>query len=227
MFRLIFKENFSFQIDSSNERLVLLYCGHNENTWHIDTDVSLIDSKTHDIVTTNMQYLHPRMIIARCDKQSISTKQLQTVISSLEQSLRQRSISLILRHRPSNPNEICFVCCSSLRTDVVDNELQQENYTTDNEQAKELTLQEGQLLELRFRGNVLPIDYHKQSYPFAFNTYFPFYFPTNIRETDKYSQHFSPYYYGFVQIFSKQKVLRTIAKEIDKKKQQQQSEAVC
>ncbi len=210
---------FSFK-DSNNERLVLLYSGFNENTWHIDGDIQLIDSKTHDIITTDIQNLHTRMIVARCDKQLMSLKQLQTTISLLEQTLNQRSAMLILRRRLLNPNEICLVCCSSQRTDAVDNEIQQENYTKDNEQIKEIILQEGQLLELRFRGNVLPINNNQQSIPFAFNTYFPFYFETNVKEIDKYSQHLSSYFYGFIQVFSKQKVLRNVNKEIDKKKQQ-------
>jgi len=157
------------------------------------------------------------MIIARCDKQLMSLKQLQITINLLEETLNQRSAMLILRRRLLNPNEICLVCCSSQRTDTVDNEIRQENYTNDNEQIKEIILQEGQLLELRFRGNVLPINNNQQSIPFAFNTYFPFYFETNIIEIDKYSQHLSSYFYGFIQIFSKQKILRNI---IDKKKQQ-------
>ncbi|CAF1134856.1 unnamed protein product [Adineta steineri] len=206
--------------DSNNDRLILLYCNQNENTWHIDTNVSITDTKTHDIVTTDLKCLHPRMIIARCDKQLTSTKKIQTAIKLLEQSLSQRSVSLMVRRRLSNVNEICFVCCSSQRTNTVNDDLQQENYTNDDEQFKELTLQEGQLLELRFRGNVLPNDYHQQSYSFAFNTNFPYYFQTNVSQTDKYSQHFSPFFYGFVQIFSKQKVLRAVPKETDKKKQQ-------
>lgn len=158
------------------------------------------------------------MIVARCDKQLMGMKKLQTTIGLLEQTLSQRSVSFLLRRRVSNPHEICLVCCSSQRTDGIDQELQQENYSVDEEQAKEVILQEGQLLELRFRGNVLPIDQRQQSYPFAFNTYFPFYFETNVTEIDKYSQHFSSYFYGFLQIFSKQKVLKTVAKELDKKK---------
>jgi hypothetical protein len=160
------------------------------------------------------------MIIARCDKQLMSLKQLQTTISLLEQTLNQRSVSLILRRRVSNPNEICLVCCSSQCTDTVDHELEQENYPTNNEQSKEIILQEGQLLELRFRGNVLPMNNEREFIPFAFNTYFPFYFETNVCEIDKYSQHLSSYFYGFIQIFSKQKVLRNVTKDIEKKKQQ-------
>jgi hypothetical protein len=212
-------QNFIFK-DSTNERLVLLYSGSNENIWHIYTDIHLHDSKTHDQITTNIQYLHSRMIIARCDKQLMSLKQLQTTMSLLEQTLNQRSVMFILRHRLSNPREICLVCCSSQRTDTVNNEIQQEDYTNDNEQIKEIILQEGQLLELRFRGNVLPIENNRQAMPFAFNTYFPFYFETNIIEIDKYSQHLSSYFYGFIQIFSKQKVLRNVIKDIDKKKPQ-------
>jgi hypothetical protein len=159
------------------------------------------------------------MIIARYDKQVIS-KQLPTTINLLEQSLNQRSVSLIVRHRFQNPNEICFICCSTQRTETVDNELDQENFTNVDEQSKEIILQEGQLLELRFRGNVLPTEDPQKTYSFAFNTYFPFYFQTDVCEIDKYAQHFSSYFYGFVQILSKQKVLRTITKESDKKKQQ-------
>lgn len=160
------------------------------------------------------------MIIARCDKQLMSLKQLQTTINLLEQTLNQRSAMLILRRRILNPNEICLVCCSSQRTDTVNDEISQENYTNENEQVKEIILQEGQLLELRFRGNVLPQDHTQQSISFAFNTYFPFYFETNIIEIDKYSQHLSTNFYGFIQIFSKQKILRNGSKDIDKKKQQ-------
>ena len=160
------------------------------------------------------------MIVARCDRKFMSEKQLSVAIGLLERSLNQRTVSFILRHRILNPNQICLVCCSKQRIDTVDHELQEENYTDDDEQSKEVILQEGQLLSLSFRGNVLPTEYHQQSYPFAFNTYFPFYFETNVCEIDKYSQHLASSFYGFVQIFSKEKVLRTIAKEHDKKKQQ-------
>ena len=159
------------------------------------------------------------MIIARCDKQLMSVKKLQTAISLLEDSLSQRSVSFLLRRREAKPHEICLVCSSSQQTDTIDQELQQENYTNEDEQTKEVILQEGQLLELRFRGNVLPNDYQAtQSVPFAFNTHFPFYFEKIVNEVDKYSQHFSPCYYGFLQIFTKQKVLRTINKDFEKKK---------
>jgi hypothetical protein len=165
------------------------------------------------------------MIVVRCDKQLMSLKQLSTTMSLLEQALNQRSVMFILRHRVLNPHEVCLVCCSSQRTDTVNNEIQQENYANDNEQTKEIILQEGQLLELRFRGNVLPIENNRQSVPFAYNTYFPFYFETNVIEIDKYSQHLSSYFYGFIQIFSKQKVLRNVIKDIDKKKPS--TEIVC
>ncbi|CAF1133282.1 unnamed protein product [Rotaria magnacalcarata] len=201
--------------DSNNERLVLLFSNHNENTWHIDSDIHLFDSKIHDIVTTNMKNLHSRMIIARYDRQFTSAKQLQTTINLLEESLNQRIVSLILRRRLSNLNEICFVCCSSRRINNIDRDLQADEFIDPDEQIKELILQEGQLLELRFRGNVVPIEYNKQSYRFAFNTYFPFYFQTNVSEIDKYSQHLSPFFYGFVQVFS-----RAITKEHDQKKHQ-------
>lgn len=206
--------------DVSNERLVLLYSGSNDNTWHIDADLHLIDSKTHDIITTDIQFLHMRMIVARCDKQIMSLKQLPMTISLLDQTLTQRSASVFLRRRISSPNEICIVCCSSQRTDSVENDMQQENYVGENEQYKEIILQEGQLLELRFRGNVLPTDNDRQIIQFAFNTYFPFYFETIVSEIDKYSQHLASYFYGFIQIFTKRKILRNSIKDVDKKKQQ-------
>ncbi|CAF5218061.1 unnamed protein product, partial [Rotaria magnacalcarata] len=162
-----------------------------------------------------MKNLHSRMIIARYDRQFTSAKQLQTTINLLEESLNQRIVSLILRRRLSNLNEICFVCCSSRRINNIDRDLQADEFIDPDEQIKELILQEGQLLELRFRGNVVPIEYNKQSYRFAFNTYFPFYFQTNVSEIDKYSQHLSPFFYGFVQVFS-----RAITKEHDQKKHQ-------
>lgn len=162
-----------------------------------------------------MEHLYSRMIIARYDKKFISAKQLQPTISLLEESLSFRTVSLILRRRFSNPNEICFVCCSSQRINNVDRDLQEEDFLDPDEQHKEIILHEGQILELRFRGNVLPNEYNQQSYQFAYNKNFPFYYQTNVSEIDKYSQHLSPFFYGFVQIFS-----RKITKDYGKKKQQ-------
>jgi len=164
--------------------------------------------------------LHSRMILIRYDKQTTSPKQLSSLIPLLEQSLSKRTVSLILRHNRTNPSEVCFVCCSNHRLEQTEMNLDEENFTRTNEQIKELVLHEGQLLELRFRGNVLPTENADKTYSFAFNTHFPFYFQTTISEIDKYAQHFAAFFYGFIQIYSKQKVLRTIAKEIDKKKQQ-------
>ncbi|CAF4436355.1 unnamed protein product, partial [Adineta steineri] len=119
------------------------------------------------------------------------------------------------------PNEICVTCCSSQRIDTIDNDIKKENYTNNDEQIKEIILQEGQLLELRFRGNVLPINIIQHStIPFAFNTNFPFFFETNISEIDKYCQHLSSCYYGYIQIYSKRKHYQNVLKDIDKKKQQ-------
>ncbi|CAF1506676.1 unnamed protein product [Adineta ricciae] len=208
--------------DLGNERLVLLYSNlnSNENLWTIDTDLHVVAGKVPDVVTVDMQSLHTRMIVARYDKQVMSAKQLQTVVYLFEQTLNQRTATLMLRHRSSNPNEICLVCCSSQRRGMVTDEIQQENYSNRDEQIKEITLQEGQLLELRFRGNVLPTNHVQQTIPFAFNTNFPFYFETNVSERDKYSQHLSTYFYGHIQIYSKQKTSRSSMKEIEKKKQQ-------
>ncbi|CAF0743578.1 unnamed protein product [Adineta steineri] len=218
--QLIFKSMLGENL--SNERLILLYSNSNENVWHIDTNIRLIDSKLHDIITTDIQYLHSRMIVVRYDKQLMSLKQLQTILSLFEQTLNQRSATLILRHRSLIPNEICLTCCSTQRIDTIDNDIKKENYTNNDEQIKEIILQEGQLLELRFRGNVLPINNNNQqsAIPFAFNTNFPFFFETNISEIDKYCQHLSSYYYGYIQIYSKRKHYQNILKDIDKKKQQ-------
>jgi hypothetical protein len=205
-------------LDLSNERLVLLYSGVNENIWHIDKDIRLTDSKVHDIITTDIQALHSRMIVARYDKQLMSAQQLQTAICLFEQKLSQRSAALILRHRLANPREICLVCCSSQRAGMISNEIQEENYANLDEQTKEIVLQEGQLLELRFRGNVLPVKSSPQPVPFAFNTNFPFYFETNISEIDKYSQHLSAYFYGYIQVYSKQKSTRNPTREMERKK---------
>ena len=173
------------------------------------------------------------MIVARCDKQLMSLKQLSSTIGLLEKTINQRTATLMLRRRLTNPNEICLICCSSQRIDTIENDLQQEHYSNENEQTKEIILQEGQLLELRFRGNVLPTKTDQQPVPLnnikrmrknfllsAFNTYFPYYFETDVCELDKYSQHLSSYFYGFIQVFSKQKILRHTAKEIDRKRQQ-------
>jgi hypothetical protein len=206
------------RLDSGHERFVLLYFMSSDNVWQADSNVHFIDSKLHDFVTIEMSYLHNRMIVVRCDQQLMNLKKLQTTMNLLEQTLRERSMSLILRRRLTSSNEICLVCCSMQRMDTIDQDLQTENYTDKDEQIKELIVNEGQMLEVRFRGNVLPKDQQQRTYRFAFNTNYPYYLETIVNEIDRYSQHLSSYFYGFVQIFSKKKILKSINKEIDKKK---------
>lgn len=151
-----------------------------------------------------MHSLHNRMIVARYNKQQISKKQLQIVISLLEQTINHRTVTLILRHQLQSPYNICFASCSSQYREMIDEDLEKENYSKDDELIKEIIVDEGQLLEIRFRGNVQPINPQQRIVPFAFNTHFPFYFETSIEEIDRYAQHLSSCFYGFLQIFSKQ-----------------------
>lgn len=210
---------FLVAVDIGNERLVLLYADINENIWHIDKDVRLTDSNLHDVITTNILTLHSRMIVARYDKHLMTGKQLQAAIGLLEQKLSQRSVTLLLRHRASDPREICLVCCSSGRADTVRGELEGEQYSSLGEQTKEIVLQEGQLLECRFRGNVLPVTKPPQGVSFAFNTNYPFYLEQSVTEVEKYSQHLSAVFYGYVQVYSKPKLARNSIKDSEKRKQ--------
>lgn len=205
-------------LDTKQEQLILLYMGLHDNTWHVDADAHLVDSKTHDTISTSIQSLHNRMLVVRYDPQLMSKKQLQTAISLLEQTLDQRSVFLVLRSHDQNPRGVCLVCCSGQCRETVENSLQQENYSTDLERPKEIILQEGQLLEIRFRGNVQPIAAQQRTATFAFNTHFPFYFETEIGEIDRYAQHLSSYFYGFLQIFSKPTVVRHVNKGLEKKR---------
>lgn len=153
-------------------------------------------------------------------------KKLQIVIDLLETTLNQRSVSFLLRRQEENPNKICFVCCPTQRIETINQQLQEEHYTDEDEQIKQVILTEGQILELRFRGNVLPIDFQEEkNRPFAFNTFFPFYFETDIQEIDRFSQNLSTTFYGYIQIFSKRKILKTNNKENEKKKPS--TENVC
>ena len=199
---------------------MLLYSMANENVWHVDGRARLTASKTPGLIAVHLNHLPSRMILVRCDRQLMPTKNISSAICLLERALTQRVVTLVLRHRETNINEICLVCCSSKRFGAVDRELQREQYSSDDEQSKEIILREGQLLELRFRGNVLPKETARKPNAFAFNTYYPFYFETNVAEIDTYSQHIAPQFYGFAQIFCKQKVLSTMSKDTEKKKQQ-------
>ena len=144
------------------------------------------------------------MIVVRYDRNLMSLKQLPLTISLLDQTLQTRAVTFLLRSRRTNPNEICFACFASERRELIDNDLQKENYATETEQSKEMLLQEGQMLEIRFRGNVRPTEISANAVPMAFNTHFPFFLETKVNVADRYAQHLSADYYGFLQIFTKQ-----------------------
>ena len=144
------------------------------------------------------------MIVVRYDRNLMSLKQLPGTISLLDQMLQTRPVTFLIRVRQGNPNEICFTCFASERREMIENDLQKENYSTDAEQTKEMLLQEGQLLEVRFRGNVRPTEIQQEIFPMAFNTHFPFFLETKVNVVDRYAQHLSNDYYGFLQIFTKQ-----------------------
>lgn len=191
--------------------------------WHIDKDVRLKESKNRDMVSTDIQSLHNRMIVARYDRRSLSSKQIQQNVALLDQVLHQRSMILILRRQIQNPSLLCFICCSNETRPLVDQDLQIENYAIDDQQVKELFVQEGQLLEIRFRGNVQPVDAQQRSVPFVFNTHFPFYYETLVQEVDRYAQHLSPHFYGFLQIFDRTMNEQLTSKDVERKKSTNES----
>lgn len=206
-------------LESNTEQLVLLYAGFHDQTWYIDKDISLKQSKTHDTITTQMQSLHNRMIVARYDRQQMSIKQLQEAISLLDQTINHRSMIVILRQRLQNPSDLCLICCSTQNRTEIEQDLQQENYSSDSEQIKQVSVQEGQLLEICFRSNIQPVNVQQRSVPFVFNTNFPFFFETKLETIDRYAQNLSPNFYGFLQICLRSNSSERVNnKDVEKKK---------
>lgn len=135
-------------------------------------------------------------------KTPVSDVHAEKISGHIEGTLRQKTVCLILRQNNSDPGDIVLACTLISQSDRLLQQLSEEDYDEGPPPSKPFVVKEGQIMEIRFRGNV-----HRQNIDerlrFVYNSRIKCLMHFSVEEIDKFAQKSFDCYRGFAQVFAK------------------------
>ncbi len=124
------------------------------------------------------------------------------IAESLERCQTESVVNCLLRQKSDDMAQCYIEICKSDKAIKTLDILRKQGLDQGPEPGEEHCITEGQIMEVKFRGNVDFEDEEEKSFRFVYNSHRnsakrAFY----IKEIDKYSQHGLPFYRGHVQVY--------------------------
>ncbi|XP_046551468.1 uncharacterized protein LOC124261193 [Haliotis rubra] len=179
-----------------------------DGTWVKVTDVTLVQAKNKDIVTFDINKLYERFSIIRTKLEATNT-QVEQIAATLNEAIPQRTIQLFLRQHSENLNEILISCSNVSRVDRSLRKLEDEGFEEGPPLSKEISVKEGQIIYLKFRGNLKP-ETDDFKHQFVFNSHISCRVDFAVETVDTFAQKGFDSYRGFAQLFTEGLVPKTL-----------------
>ncbi|XP_067675669.1 uncharacterized protein [Haliotis asinina] len=179
-----------------------------DGTWVKVTDVTLVQAKNKDIVTFDINKLYERFSIIRTKLEATNT-QVEQMVTILNEAIPQRTIQLFLRQHSENLNEIIISCSNVSRVERSLRKLEDEGFEEGPPLSKEISVKEGQIFNLKFRGNLKP-ETDDFKHQFVFNSHIPCRVDFAVETVDTFAQKGFDSYRGFAQLFTEGLVPQTL-----------------
>ncbi|ESO93353.1 hypothetical protein LOTGIDRAFT_232757 [Lottia gigantea] len=192
-------EYFKHTDDAKLEEELHLVIKDNTSGWLTVPDVVITQAKNKDIISLDITEPITRFVVLRT-KMDLAEYQAEKMVSRLEKALLQRTIQLFLRQNTEDLNEILVSCANTNKIEKVLKRLDEEGYDEGPPLSKDIIVREGQVLELRFRGNLAPVTEHRTK--IAFNSHINSQITFRVEELDKFAQRGFDSYRGFCQVFT-------------------------
>ncbi|XP_050392130.1 uncharacterized protein LOC126810860 [Patella vulgata] len=186
--------------DSKHDEELHLVCKDENGLWVKVQDVALVQAKNKDLVSFDMTQPMDRFVVLRT-KLELADYQVEKMATRLEKVLLQRNIQVFLRQRGEDLNDILVSCASTNKVERVLRRLAEDGFDEGPSVSKEISVKEGQVLEIRFRGNLGP-DTKELRTTFPFNSHIPCRTEFRVEELDKFAQRSFNSYRGFCQVFT-------------------------
>ncbi|XP_006812140.1 death domain-containing protein 1-like [Saccoglossus kowalevskii] len=150
-----------------------------------------------DVVAFNLDKPVDRIIGVRYAAQS--TLPLEQAVQSLEDSLQIKYACVILHPKVDDAEQVIVQVVQSRSLDSTERRLVDMGYEGPPDPSTELPMTEGQLLRIRFTGNIEVVDETELTLNWHVQRRNVIEF--RIREANKYGNHSSPYYKGVAEIY--------------------------
>ncbi|XP_071113807.1 uncharacterized protein [Haliotis cracherodii] len=187
--------------------LHLVHC-LSDGTWAKVTNVTLVQAKNKDIVTFDINQLYERFSIIRT-KLDATIGQVEQIATTLNEAIPHRTIQLFLRQHNENLSEIVISCSNVSRVDRSLRKLEDEGFEEGPSLSKEISVKEGQVIDLKFRGNLQP-ETDEFKHQFVFNSHIPCRVDFTVQTVDTFAQKGFDSFRGFAQLFTEGFVPKTL-----------------
>ncbi|XP_064618461.1 uncharacterized protein LOC135482419 isoform X2 [Liolophura sinensis] len=183
------------------ENLYLLSRTNCSDQWSLVNGVPLTHQKNKDIVSFSMVDPYERFMVIST-KTAVSELQAEKISERIEGALRQKTVCLILRQNNSDPGDVVLACTLMSQSDRLLQQLSEEDYDEGPPPSKPFIVKEGQIMEIRFRGNVQRQN-SQEGLRFVYNSRIKCLMHFSVEEIDKFAQKSFDCYRGFAQVYTK------------------------
>lgn len=162
-----------------------------------------------------------RFIILRT-KPETSTSHIEKMVRFIETTLTQRVTQIILRQHNQDAGNIAIQCADIHRIERVTRKMAEQGYEVGPALSQELIMHEGQVIKVRFRGNICRSgsdgepDEHHEPMEFVYNSHIKAELKFDVTEIDKFAQKGIDCFRGFAQLFT----VGLVPKEVDKNEEE-------
>ncbi|ELU16132.1 hypothetical protein CAPTEDRAFT_228009 [Capitella teleta] len=164
--------------------------------WQVKENFGLDQIKL-DIVQMDLFNPYPKFIVLRT-RTNLDGREAQKIAELIEERLSQRIVQSILKQRADDLCDICMQIVPVAKQEKTIKALEDEGYEEGPGAGKEVSLHEGDVLEVTFRGNIKSYDNKKRE--IIFNSQLTNRASFSVVEVDKYLQKNYQVYRGFVQL---------------------------
>jgi hypothetical protein len=143
-------------------------------------------------------------------KAETSSTTAEDIATTIEKHINRRVVVFLLRQRSDDPSDVIITCTNINRTDRAQRRLNEAGYEEGPSPSKDIIVQEGQRLWIKFRGNIRCMDKHISELEFPFNSHLNSSLRFFVADVDQYAQKSSNMYRGFAQIYTHGLVQRAV-----------------
>ncbi|XP_064596326.1 death domain-containing protein 1-like [Liolophura sinensis] len=184
--------------DDENDNLYLFHQFPSGRWAHIP-DVNIQNVKL-DVLQFQLDHPVERFVILRT-RTNVDEEMAQHMVTTLEAALAMRTVQVILKQRSDDPFQAIAEVVTSSRVERTVNQLEEDGYKEGPDRSPDVTVCEGDIIEIGFRGNI----HHSRdvTLEIPFNSNMPDSIRFTLSEVDRYLQRNFPLFRGFVQFYRK------------------------
>lgn len=189
--------------DDENDNLFLISAQGNK--WTPVENVNIMQVKL-DLLQFDLDKPLEKFMVLRT-KTNVHEDTIGHMASEMSEFLSQKFVQVILKQKSEDPFDTVMSVVPQSKTDKTLKKLSQEGYDDGPEPSQVLSINEGDIIEVGFRGNIKNKD--EEGIQFVYNSNLKSETEFYACEVDKYLQKNFPVYRGVVEVYRKYKVKTT------------------